>query len=409
MERKTEFIWVSHERLDHDPDNPRKLYPKKDLRKLAESILAGGGVDQSLLVTPDGNMPDGKEAFLVVDGNFRLAAVRLLGEKAPLLKCEVIRSLSRRDKLLIMGRTSEHFYPKNPIDRAKLFYQLYAVEGMTQLTIAKELGISNVTISNTLRLLDLEESIQDHIARRRLPSDRRVVDAFMSIENNSDRIALADQLAEAVSSATARHHLGIPQEAPLVALLPGSRAGEVGRLAGSMIGAAALLAKRRPGTQFVCAAADTVTEDLFATELQRIGGVDIRVVRDDPRTVIAAADCVLCASGTATLETLLVNRPLVVTYRVAPSTYRIGRLLNLVKLEWFSLPNILADRGLVPELIQDEATPENLALAAETWLDDSDARSELGLAFSELHDRLRCNAAGRAAEAVAGLLRPGSP
>jgi ParB/RepB/Spo0J family partition protein len=196
VERKTEFIWVTHERLDHDPDNPRRLYPKKDLQKLAESILAGGGVDQALLVTPDGNLPGGKEKFLVVDGNFRLAAVRLLGEKAPLLKCEVIRSLSRRDKLLIMGRTSEHYYPKNPIDRAKLFYQLYAVEGMTQLTIAKELGISNVTISNTLRLLDLDESIQNHIARRRLPSDRRVVDAFMSIENESDRISLADQLAQ---------------------------------------------------------------------------------------------------------------------------------------------------------------------------------------------------------------------
>jgi lipid-A-disaccharide synthase len=220
---------------------------------------------------------------------------------------------------------------------------------------------------------------------------------------------LADQIEEGRDAVAARVQLGLDAAAETVALLPGSRAGEVGRLAGSMIGAAALLAKLRPGTQFVCAAADTVTEDLFATELQRIGGVDIRVVRDDPRTVIAAADCVLCASGTATLETLLVNRPLVVTYRVAPSTYRIGRLLNLVKLEWFSLPNILADRGLVPELIQDEATPENLALAAETWLDDSDARSELGLAFSELHDRLRCNAAGRAAEAVAGLLRPGSP
>ncbi len=168
----------------------------KDLRKLAASILAGGGVDQALLVTPDGNSSDGREKYLVVDGNFRLAAARLLEEKAPVLKCEVIRKLSRKDKLLIMGRTSEQNYPKNPIDRAKLFYQLYAVEGMTQLTIAKGLGISNVTISNTLRLLDLDESIQDHIARRRLPSDRRVVDAFMSVQNESDRIALADQLAQ---------------------------------------------------------------------------------------------------------------------------------------------------------------------------------------------------------------------
>jgi lipid-A-disaccharide synthase len=189
-----------------------------------------------------------------------------------------------------------------------------------------------------------------------------------------------------------------------VALLPGSRTGEIGRLAEPMIGASAQLAQRRPGMQFVCAAADAAAEELFASELQRIGGVDIHVVRGDPRTVIAAADCVLCASGTATLETLLVNRPLVMTYRVAPSTYRIGRWLNLVKLEWFSLPNILAGHGLVPELIQDEATPENLARAVEAWLDDDAARAALKQAFSELHENLRCNAADRAAAAVADLL-----
>lgn len=200
VKQADDFILVSHEQLDHDPDNPRKFYPKNDLQKLAESILSGGGVDQALIVAPDGNLPDGRLKYLVIDGNFRLAAVRLLKKKAPLLKCEVIRDLSRKDKLLIMGRTSEHYYPKNPIDRAKLFYQLYAVEGMTQLKIAKELGISNVTISNTLRLLDLDESIQEHIARKRIPSDRRVVDAFMSVQNESERIALADQLAKRKAS-----------------------------------------------------------------------------------------------------------------------------------------------------------------------------------------------------------------
>jgi len=215
---------------------------------------------------------------------------------------------------------------------------------------------------------------------------------------------LADQLSPDDDPRGARNRLGLDPLAETVALLPGSRAGEIGRLAGPMLGAAALLAQRRPGIRFVCAAADENAQALFEQERERIGGIDVRVVRGDTRAVIAAADCVLCASGTATLETMLVNRPLVMTYRVAPSTYRVGRLLKLVRLEWFSLPNILAGRGLVPELIQDEATPENLAVAAGRWLDDGAARDALRRDFLALHERLRCDAARRAAEAVAGLL-----
>jgi lipid-A-disaccharide synthase len=215
---------------------------------------------------------------------------------------------------------------------------------------------------------------------------------------------LADQIEEDHDPAAARSRLGLDSTAETLALLPGSRAGEVSRLAGPMLGAATVLAAQRPGLQVVCAAADATTEALFEDERQRSGGVPVTIVRDDPRGVIAAADCVLCASGTATLETMLVNRPLVMTYRLAPSTYRIGRMFRLVKLSWFALPNILAGRGLVPELIQDDATPENLARAATAWLDDAAARSELRRAFHELHERLRCDAAERAAAAVAGLL-----
>ena len=182
---------------------------------------------------------------------------------------------------------------------------------------------------------------------------------------------LADQIEPDGDPAGARAALGLERDAETLALLPGSRAGEVGRLAAPMIEAAALLAARRPGLQFVCAAADARTEALFRQELERIGKIAVTVVRGRPRTVIAAGDCVLCASGTAALETMLVNRPMVVTYRLAPSTYRIGRLFRLVKLQWYSLPNILAGKGLVPELIQDDATPEKLAAGAERWLDDA--------------------------------------
>jgi lipid-A-disaccharide synthase len=101
---------------------------------------------------------------------------------------------------------------------------------------------------------------------------------------------------------------------------------------------------------------------------------------------------------------MLVNRPLVMTYIVAPSTYRIGKALNLVKLDWFSLPNILAGKPLVPELIQDQATGGNLADAAERWLDDPQSVEALTRQFRELGRELRCDAAARAAAEVAAQL-----
>jgi lipid-A-disaccharide synthase len=220
---------------------------------------------------------------------------------------------------------------------------------------------------------------------------------------------LADEIQPDDDPRAARARLGLDTHAETVALLPGSRAGEVSRLAGPMLGAAALLADRRPGIRFVCAAANASVESLFREELARHPDLEVAVVRGEPRTVIAAANCVLCASGTATLETMLVNRPLVMTYRVAPSTWRIGHLLNLVELEWYALPNILARRRLVPELLQDDATPEKLAAAAADWLDDAPARDALRQAFLELHDSLRCDAAQRAADAVAELLNGRGP
>ena len=215
---------------------------------------------------------------------------------------------------------------------------------------------------------------------------------------------LADQIAADHDPRVARERLGLDSEATTIALLPGSRHSEIARLAEPMIEATRRLASHRSALQFVAAMASESIEAGFREEMQRLGFDGIRLVQGDPRTVIAAGDVVLCASGTATLEVMLVNRPMVMTYKVAPSTYRLGRALQLVKLRWFSLPNILAGEGLVPELIQDEATAENLAQATERWLDDEGARSELARRFNELHAELQCDAAARAADSVAHLL-----
>jgi lipid-A-disaccharide synthase len=217
---------------------------------------------------------------------------------------------------------------------------------------------------------------------------------------------MADRIEPDTEPAAARTALGLDPGATTVALLPGSRVSEVERLAAPMIGAAEMLARQRPGLQFVCALASEPLRGVFQPTLEAAGSPAVRLVEGRARTVMAAADAVMCASGTATLETMLVNRPLVMAYRIAPSSFRLARHLRLVQTRHFALPNILAGESLIPELIQDEATAENLARETARWLDDETARIALRERFLDLHGQLRCDASERAADAVARLVEP---
>ena len=124
----------------------------------------------------------------------------------------------------------------------------------------------------------------------------------------------------------------------------------------------------------------------------------LRIVDGEARTVMAASDAVLLASGTATLEALLVKRPMVAAYRFNALTAFLMR--RLVRARWFSLPNLLADEALVPELAQEDANPRQLAAAVAHWLDDADAAAALRARFARMHAELRRDAAARAADAV---------
>jgi lipid-A-disaccharide synthase len=189
-----------------------------------------------------------------------------------------------------------------------------------------------------------------------------------------------------------------------VALLPGSRVSEVGRLARPMIEAARLLRAERPDLQFVTAMASEEVDALFEQTMQELAEQQITRIAGRPRQVIAAADAVLCASGTATLETMLVNRPLVMVYRIAPSTFWLLKNLKIIRPQLFSLPNILAGSALIPELIQEEASGARMAAELRRWLENPEQCAELRRRFDELHATLRCGASERAATAVAGLL-----
>ncbi|MBT8065337.1 MAG: lipid-A-disaccharide synthase [Xanthomonadales bacterium] len=217
---------------------------------------------------------------------------------------------------------------------------------------------------------------------------------------------MADQIEPDPDPVAARKRLGLTPRATTVALLPGSRESEVSRLAAPMIEAARLLAERRPEIQFVAAMASPDVDRVFAGALAQSGFTSIRCIDGRARTVIASADAVMCASGTATLETLLVNRPLVMTYVISASSYQLAKQLRLIRPQSFSLPNILAGEALIPELIQKEATGPALAAAVSRWLDDEAARDILRRRFLDIHEQLRCGASEQAASAVEELLSP---
>jgi lipid-A-disaccharide synthase len=215
---------------------------------------------------------------------------------------------------------------------------------------------------------------------------------------------LADEIPLHSDRFQARQQLGQTDfKGPLLALLPGSRLSEVQRLGPLFFRVAHWLQERQPNLQFMLpAATPAIYESLSLWRHQHLPDLPITIIKGQARDVITAADVVLVASGTATLETLLIKRPMVVAYRVAPLTGFI--LSRLILIPRVALPNLLAQKDLVPEFIQNAATLENIGAAAWRLLNDSSAQKQLTDAFTSLHKTLRCNANWRAAAAIAELV-----
>lgn len=209
---------------------------------------------------------------------------------------------------------------------------------------------------------------------------------------------LADTIPLVPDRAAARAALNLPQEGMIVALMPGSRGGEVGRLGELFLDAADRLRSMRPGIRFIVPCA---SPERRAQLEQMLAGRDLPLSLLDGRSheALAACNAVLIASGTATLEALLFKRPMVVAYSVAPLTFRI--LKRMVKSPYVSLPNLLAQRLLVPELLQDAATPDAMAQLLSPLLDNGDIQTE---GFDAIHRTLRCDASSQAASAVLELV-----
>ncbi len=217
---------------------------------------------------------------------------------------------------------------------------------------------------------------------------------------------LADEVAIETDTLPARTALGLDPERPVIALLPGSRGTEMRQLAAPFLAAADWLRQQRPDLQFVLPIASPKLEPLLTAQLQQLGLTDrlpLTILSGQARTAMAAADVILLASGTASLEAMLLKRPMVVAYRLNTITYWLAR--RLVKIPHFALPNLLAQAPLVPELLQDEVTPERLGEAVLTWLDKPKQIEQLQQQFLLLHYQLRQSASEQAARSVLELLR----
>lgn len=235
-----------------------------------------------------------------------------------------------------------------------------------------------------------------------LPFESRFYDAH-SVRAVFVGHPLADRIPLDSPPLPARASLGLEPGAPTVAVLPGSRRAEVGKLGAPFAATVAWLHRQRPELQFVAPMANPAARLAFEACLaQHAPGVPVRVVDGRAQEALTAADAVLVASGTATLETALIKRPMVVAYRVAPLTSWLLRDLKLMKAEFFAQPNLLAGRGIVPEYFQEQVRPDVLGPALLEQLDRPD-RAELVATFTEIHQTLRRDASARAAEAILEL------
>jgi len=214
---------------------------------------------------------------------------------------------------------------------------------------------------------------------------------------------LADIIPMEPDTLAARRNLGLDEQAPVLAILPGSRGGEVERLGGLFLEAARWIQSRRPDLQLAIPCVNREREQQVRALVDALDvKLAVTIVRGRSREVMAAADVVLLASGTATLEAMLLKKPMVVGYRLSNLSFKI--VSKMVKSPYVALPNLLAKQPLVPELLQDDATPEALGKAVLERLENTDERERLTLAFTEIHSSLRQNANEQAANAIAKLI-----
>jgi len=212
---------------------------------------------------------------------------------------------------------------------------------------------------------------------------------------------LADDIPMHSDQALARSTLGLPKNNKILALMPGSRGGELSRLLEDFFESAKQLQAQDSELVFVAPMiSDKRVEQFNTIKAELAPDLPVTVILNKTQDVMAASDCLLTASGTVTLEAALIKKPMVICYKFSPMTFLLGRWL--VKLKWFSLPNLLANTTLVPELLQKQVCPEQIVpLVKERLYQD---QSQLNDSYMQIHQQLKCDASAQAAKAVMDVL-----
>ncbi len=214
---------------------------------------------------------------------------------------------------------------------------------------------------------------------------------------------LADNIDPDTDVAAHRNQLGLTADT-IVAVMPGSRSNEIARLGPVFAAACARLIEQYPDLQFVSPMVNPRLGEIFRSQIDAAGvAAHVKVIDGQAETAIAAADVVLLASGTASLQTALLGKPMVAAYKLSPITYLLHRCFRLVKVDHFAMPNLLTDEPLVPEFLQNQATPEALALAVGELLENDERRAEIHRTFVALRADLARGAQERAAKAILEL------
>ncbi len=215
---------------------------------------------------------------------------------------------------------------------------------------------------------------------------------------------LADQISINPDQGAARKALGVRNgDGPVIGLLPGSRKTEVSKLGQLFLETARLLRKDFPGAHFLTPCANERRKKQILPIVSEFPDLNVTVYDGQAQSVMAASDAILIASGTAVLEAALHKKPLVVSYKMAPLSFAI--ISRMVKVKYVSLPNLLADRELVPEVLQGDATPENLRVVMKRAIEDQEYRGALKQSFMEVHHQLKQDASRLAFEAVMSVIQ----